>query len=92
MVAEAPSPSNHFGGVTPFKVQVNFDIHLFEGNIDVDDLEKWLNMLEGYYSVQKKLTSKRSPFMLLKALPHVKYWWEGYWERQSIDESRKFGT
>jgi hypothetical protein len=30
-MGEAPSTSNHFGGVTPFKVQVNFDIPLFEG-------------------------------------------------------------
>jgi hypothetical protein len=52
MVAEASSSNNHFGGVTPFKVQVNFDIPLFEGQIDVDALEKWLNMLEGYYSIQ----------------------------------------
>jgi hypothetical protein len=44
-----------FGGVTPFKVQVNFDIPLFEGQIDAYALEKWLNLLEGYYSVQKKI-------------------------------------
>jgi hypothetical protein len=51
-MAETPSTRNHFRGVTPFKVQVNFDIPLFEGNIDADALEKWLNMLEGYYSIQ----------------------------------------
>jgi hypothetical protein len=26
-----PSTSSHFRGATPFKVQVNFDIHLIEG-------------------------------------------------------------
>jgi hemerythrin len=31
MVTEASSTNNHFEGVTPFKVQVNFDIPLFEG-------------------------------------------------------------
>jgi hypothetical protein len=64
--------------VTPFKVQVNFDIPLFEGQIDADALEKWLNLLEGYYSIQKKIDGKNITFMLLKSLPHVKYWWEGY--------------
>jgi hypothetical protein len=54
MVVKASSTSNHFRGATPFKVQVNFDIPLFEGQIDADALEKWLNMLEGYYSIQKK--------------------------------------
>jgi hypothetical protein len=53
MVGEVPSIRNNFIGETPFKVQVNFDISLFECQIDGDSLEKWLNLLEGYYSVQK---------------------------------------
>jgi hypothetical protein len=46
----ASSSSGHFGGTSPFKVQVNFDIPIFEGQIDVDALDKWLNLLEGYFS------------------------------------------
>jgi hypothetical protein len=84
MVVEASSTSNHFRGVTPFKVQVNFDIPLFEGQIDADALEKWLNLLEGYYSVQKKFDGENITFTLLKSLPHVKSWWEGYWERYTM--------
>jgi hypothetical protein len=45
------SSSDHFGGTSPFKVQVNFDIPIFEGEIYADALEKWLNLLEGYFSV-----------------------------------------
>jgi hypothetical protein len=82
---------NHFRGVTPFKVQVNFDIPLFEGHIDADALEKWLNLLEGYYSVQKFFESENITFVLLKSLPHVRAWWEGYWERYTMDESMPFG-
>ena len=40
------------GGATPFKVYINFDIPIFEGQIDVDVVDKWLNLLEGYFSVQ----------------------------------------
>jgi hypothetical protein len=29
--ADASSTNNHFASETPFKVHVNFDIHLFEG-------------------------------------------------------------
>jgi hypothetical protein len=47
----ASSSRNHFGGTSPFKVQVNFDIPIFEGQIDADALDKWLNLLEGYFSV-----------------------------------------
>ena len=47
----ASSSSGHFGGTSPFKVHVNFDIPIFEGQIDVDALDKWLNLLEGCFSV-----------------------------------------
>jgi hypothetical protein len=33
------------GGTAPFKVQINFDIPIFEGQIDAYVVEKWLNML-----------------------------------------------
>jgi hypothetical protein len=33
-----------FGGTSPFKVQVNFDIPIFEGQIDENALEKWLKI------------------------------------------------
>ena len=76
--AKASSTSIHFASATPFKVQVNFDIPLFEGHIDADALEKWLNLLEGYYSIQKFSDSEKITFVLLKSLPHVKSWWKGY--------------
>jgi hypothetical protein len=46
------SSNDHFQGTFPFKVQDNFDIHVFEGQIDAEDLDKWLNLLEGYFFVQ----------------------------------------
>jgi hypothetical protein len=49
----ASSSSSHFGGTSPFKVQVNFDIPVFEGQIDAEALDKWLNLLEGYFFVHK---------------------------------------
>jgi hypothetical protein len=49
----AYSSSDHFGSTSPFKVQVNFDIPIFEGQIDAEALDKWLNLLEGYFSVHQ---------------------------------------
>jgi hypothetical protein len=72
------SSSDHFGSTSPFKVQVNFYIPIFEGQIDIDALEKWLNLLEGYFSVHNLSDRKNISFTLLKALPHVKHWWETY--------------
>ena len=51
IATSASSSSSHFGGTSPFKVQVNFDILVFEGQIDAEALEKWLNLLEGFFSV-----------------------------------------
>jgi hypothetical protein len=41
----ASSSNSHFGNTSPFNVQVNFDILVFEGQIDADALDKWLNLL-----------------------------------------------
>jgi hypothetical protein len=51
IAAGTSSSRGHFGSTSPFKVQVNFDIPIFEGQIDANALEKWLTLLEGYFSV-----------------------------------------
>jgi hypothetical protein len=84
--------SSQFGGTSPFKVQVNFDIPIFEGQIDADSLEKCLNLLEGYFSIHNFLTEENITFALLKALPHVKNWWETYWETSCIEEYGIYGV
>jgi hypothetical protein len=88
----ASSSRDHFGGTLPFKVQVNFDIPVFEGQIDAEALEKWLTLLEGYFSVHNFSNKEKITFALLKALPHVKHWWETYWEQSSTEESGIYGA
>jgi hypothetical protein len=63
------SSNNHFGSTSPFKVQVNFDIPVFEGQIDADALDKWLNLLEGYFLFTIFPTGKRSPSHSLNISP-----------------------
>ena len=38
--------SSHSRGSTHFNVQLNFDISIFEGQIYVDIIDKWLNLLD----------------------------------------------
>ena len=66
---EGTSSNNQFVGPTPFKVQVNFDIPLFEGQIDADALEKWLNQLEGYFSVHNFSNREKITFDFLRRSP-----------------------
>ena len=68
----ASASNNHSGGATPFKVQVKFDIPVFEGQIDADVVDRWLNLLEGYFSVHDFSDQEKITFSLLKATPHVK--------------------
>jgi len=92
IATSASSSSGHFGGTSPLKVQVNFDIPMFEGQIDTDALDKWLNLLEGYFSVPNFSDNEMIIFALLKALPHVKHWWETYSEKSSTKESGIYGA
>jgi hypothetical protein len=88
----ASTSNSHSGGATPFKVQVNFDIPIFEGQIDADVIDRWLNLLEGYFSVHEFSDRERIIFALLKAAPHVKDWWETYSEQQGEGEPSLFSA
>jgi hypothetical protein len=68
----ASTSNNHSGGATPFKVQVNFDIPIFEGQIDADVIDRWVSLLEGYFLIHEFFDRERIIFALLKAAPHVK--------------------
>jgi len=46
-----------------------------------------VNLVEGYFSIQNFSNSEKITFTLLKALPHVIYWWETYCEKHVEDES-----
>ena len=72
MAMDAPSMRGHFGGAIPFKIQVNFEIPLFEGNIDAYALDKWLILLESYFFINFFYDTKNITFTLLKSLPHIK--------------------
>jgi hypothetical protein len=61
-------------------------IPLFEGLIDADVVDKWLNMLEGYFSVHNFSDREKITFSLLKVIPHVKDWWDTYSKKRSIKE------
>ena len=82
---DASASSSYSGNATPFKVQVNFEIPIFEGKIDADVVDKWLNLLEGYFSIHDFSSREKIIFALLKAVLHVKDWRETYYKLK--DES-----
>jgi hypothetical protein len=79
--------SSSNGGVAPFKVQINFNIPIFEGRIDAYAVNKWLNLLEGYLFVHNFSNRENITFSLLKVIPHVKDWWENLCEKKETEET-----
>jgi len=77
---DTSTSNNYSGNATPFKVQVNFEIPIFEGQIYIDAVDQWLNLLEGYFSVHDFSIQEKIIFALLKEAPHIKDWWETYYE------------
>jgi hypothetical protein len=82
--------SSSSGGAAPFKVQINLNIPIFEGQIDEYAVDKWLNLLEGYFSIHNFSNRENITFALLKAIPHVKDWWETFCEQKEIEEPSLF--
>jgi len=82
--------SSSSGGATPFKVQINFDIPIFEGQIDTNVVDKWLNLLEGYFSIHNFSNREKIIFALLKVVPHVKDWWETFYEQKETEKPSLF--
>ena len=89
---EASASSNYSGNATPFKVQVNFEIPIFKGQIDADVVYKQLNLLEVYFSVHEFSSREKIVFALLKAAPHIKDWWETYCEEKDESTSSLFSA
>jgi hypothetical protein len=82
--------SSWSGGATPFKLHIKFDIPIFEGEIEKNDVKKWLNLLKGYFSAHNFYNREMITFAFLKFVPHVKYWWENLCEKKTIDEPSLF--
>jgi hypothetical protein len=53
---------------------------------------KMVKYSRGYFSVHNFPDRKNITFTFLKTLPHVKHWWETYWEKISIEESGIYGA
>jgi hypothetical protein len=77
-------------GATTFKIQTNFNIAIFEGQIDTDPVDKWLNLIEGYFFVHNFSNRENITFALLKVVPHVNDWWETFCEKNQTEEPSLF--
>jgi hypothetical protein len=56
----------------------------------VGDVDKWCNLIEGYFLVHNFFDSENITFSLLEVMPRVKDSWETYYDQRSIEESAIF--
>ena len=66
-IGDETSSNNHSRGANYFKVQVNFEIPIFEGQIDAEVIDRWLNILEWYFSFHDFFDQEKIIFALHKA-------------------------
>jgi hypothetical protein len=59
-------------GATPFKIQINLNISIFECPIDADVVYKWLNLLEEYFSIHNFQIEKKILLHSSKSFPMSK--------------------
>jgi len=84
---DASSSNSHIRSTVPFKVQVNFDITIYKFQINENFVDKWLNQLEGYFSIHSFFDRENITFSLLKVVPRVKEWWETFCEKMTEEPS-----
>jgi hypothetical protein len=82
--------SSSSGGTAPFKVQINFDIPIFEGQIDADVVDKVVESTRRVFFVHNFSNKEKITFALLKVVPHVKDWWEILCEQKETEEPSLF--
>jgi hypothetical protein len=58
--------------------------------INTDVVDKWLNLLEGYFSIHNFFDREKITFAVLKVFPHVKDSWDTYSEKRAMKESAMF--
>jgi hypothetical protein len=66
METKAFSTRNHFEGVMPLRVQFNFDIPLFEGQIDAYALWKVITLSKNFLIVKISPSCSLNPFPMSK--------------------------
>ncbi|PWA90212.1 hypothetical protein CTI12_AA103160 [Artemisia annua] len=59
----------------PFKVEAKIDIRTYDGTIDAEKLDSWLDQLETYFTLYGFRSSEKVVFAQLKLTSHALAWW-----------------
>ena len=73
-----PTSSQHSIVQNPFRVELKVDIKVFDGRMDAESLETWIQALEVYFSYQAYTDEKWIDFSRLKMGRKALLWWESF--------------
>ncbi|GKB94380.1 hypothetical protein Tco_0980517, partial [Tanacetum coccineum] len=68
---ESPPRGSH----KPFKVEARIDIPSYDGTVDAEKLDSWLDQLETYFTLYGFTSTAKVSFARLKLTSHALAWW-----------------
>ncbi|TXG50795.1 hypothetical protein EZV62_023319 [Acer yangbiense] len=68
------------------KVDFKVDIPVYDGIINAEKLDRWIDRLEIYYTVNKYSKSQKIKFASLKLSSHALTWWKSYRKRHNVSD------
>ncbi|GJU26154.1 RNA-directed DNA polymerase, eukaryota [Tanacetum coccineum] len=63
------------GSHKPFKVEARIDIPSYDGTVDAEKLDSWLDQLETYFTLYGFTSTAKVSFARLKLTSHALAWW-----------------
>ncbi|GKC73147.1 hypothetical protein Tco_1119030 [Tanacetum coccineum] len=66
------------GSHKPFKVEARIDIPSYDGTVDTEKLDSWIDQLETYFTLYGLSSTEKVSFARLKLTSHALAWWNSF--------------
>nr|CAD1821363.1 unnamed protein product [Ananas comosus var. bracteatus] len=83
---ESIAPSVAKGRSKPFKVKAKIKIPNYNGVVDAEKLDAWLDQLETYFDLYNYSNAKKVTFAKLKLVGHALTWWKATLQTTANEE------
>ncbi|GKF69599.1 hypothetical protein Tco_0202656, partial [Tanacetum coccineum] len=74
------------GSHKPFKVEARIDIPSYDGTVDAEKLDSWIDQLETYFTLYGLSSTEKVSFARLKLTNHALAWWNSFLKMMQEEE------
>lgn len=74
------------GELQPFKVGARIEISTFDGTIDAEKVDSWIDQLETHFTLYGFSSVEKVSFARLKLTNHALTWWNAYLKTEAEQE------